>query len=318
MKKIILIFALVLIGCDNQIIDPRSDLVIEPVSAVTKESIKSPESAKIVFVGDMMFDRSIRQIGNRKGYEYIFSEVSSYFQTADLVVGNLEGPITDFKSVSLGTVYESSGSAHFTFTFDPQIAPTLKQSGFDLLNLGNNHILNFGQAGASQTKDYLEKSQIASFGYVNLTQQSTYQTQLASRKLVFANWNQFSDQNLKSFLEQLKRLDKEADILIVYTHWSEEYQFNPTPGVRTQAHQMIDAGADVIIGTHPHIIGEVEEYRGKQIYYSLGNFVFDQYFSKETTEGLVVEMNINSADSSIYFNHKKIKILPSGQTVFID
>ena len=89
-------------------------------------------------------------------------------------------------------------------------------------------------------------------------------------------------------LEDVKKIKQEADIVAVYTHWGAEYNENFTKTQQEQAHQIIDAGADVIFGSHPHVVEPMEEYKGKIIFYSLGNFVFDQLFSEKTQQELAV------------------------------
>ena len=80
--------------------------------------------------------------------------------------------------------------------------------------------------------------------------------------------------------------------MIVFLHWGEEYQLISSSSQRKLAHSLIDAGADLIIGSHPHVVQEIEKYKGKLIFYSLGNFIFDQYFSRETQKGLAVSLEL--------------------------
>jgi poly-gamma-glutamate synthesis protein (capsule biosynthesis protein) len=84
-----------------------------------------------------------------------------------------------------------------------------------------------------------------------------------------------------------------AQVVIVYPHWGTEYKATPNAGQRTWAHRMIDAGADLIIGSHSHWAAAMEVYKGKPIWYSLGNFVFDQDWSEQTEEGLILELTFN-------------------------
>ena len=96
-------------------------------------------------------------------------------------------------------------------------------------------------------------------------------------------------------------------MLIVSPHWGIEYQKEPTEKMRQWAYQFIDSGADAVIGAHPHIIGDIEEYNGKKIFYSLGNFAFDQYFSEETMNGIVVEMLVHKKER-INIQYKLINV----------
>jgi poly-gamma-glutamate synthesis protein (capsule biosynthesis protein) len=91
-------------------------------------------------------------------------------------------------------------------------------------------------------------------------------------------------------------LASSSDILVVNIHWGEEYKADPNNRQKEMAHLLIDAGVDVIIGHHPHVVQTVETYKNKPIFYSLGNFIFDQYFSPETQKGLAVEIIFTSKD----------------------
>jgi poly-gamma-glutamate synthesis protein (capsule biosynthesis protein) len=100
----------------------------------------------------------------------------------------------------------------------------------------------------------------------------------------------------------------------MYTHWGREYMTEPDNGEITLAHEFIDSGVDLVIGSHPHVVQTKEEYNGKIIYYSLGNFVFDQYFDPNTREGLAVEVTIDPNDKSIIAKDFPIMLGSSGQT----
>mgnify|MGYP000232600171 CR=1 FL=1 len=98
----------------------------------------------------------------------------------------------------------------------------------------------------------------------------------------------------------IKNIENKADHIIVNIHWGQEYELEAHARQKFLAYEMVDAGADVIIGHHPHVIQEVEVYKNKPIFYSLGNFVFDQYFSKETQEGLAVGVVLKQDEILLY------------------
>jgi gamma-polyglutamate biosynthesis protein CapA len=133
--------------------------------------------------------------------------------------------------------------------------------------------------------------------------------------VAFVSFNQFvSNQPLEKAIEDIKAAKQKADIVIVTPHWGNEYQSIAQGQVVEWAHAFIDAGADVIIGAHPHVIQQKEIYKTKTIYYSLGNFIMDQYFSKETKEGLLVEVIINK-NKELAFKEYYVDIQNNGQTV---
>ncbi len=257
----------------------------------------APQCATLLFGGDLMFDRHIREkaevVGN---YDFTVEDLAPIFADADAIVANLEGPVTDFPSRSVAS--EVGSTNNYLFTFDPQVAAeTLAHWPF-ILNLGNNHILNFGPEGLTQTYQNLEKSGLLYFGYTQPDQNKTAYLikEINGITFGFVNYNQFVLGGQERALDDIAELRNLVDILVVYTHWGNEYvQENQV--IKDLAHQFVDAGADLIIGSHPHVVQGTEEYQGKQIYYSLGNFVFDQYFEEAVQNGLLVETKVcRSAD----------------------
>lgn len=273
----------------------------DPFSTLTSSSsIPTPTSLpslSLLFTGDVMLDRHVRLKVQTDGYDSLLSdELKQLLQQHDLVVVNLEGPITDQSSVSLGT--EPGDSANFIFTFDPQAANFLADHNLRLANLGNNHISNFGEAGIISTLNYLHQAGVEHFGWVaTATELEEYNQEYLALELKdfllgLVNFNQFSNQSFESALEAVRLMRDKVEYLIVFTHWGEEYVPEPNQIIKNQAHLLVDAGADLVIGTHPHVIQPWEDYQGARIYYSLGNFIFDQYFSPEVKRGLLVQANL--------------------------
>jgi len=281
------------------------------IEAQEPEVTIEQKEVRVAFGGDMMYDRNIRLQANKIGYEQILAGVSERLNEFDLVVANLEGPITSSSSVSVGSTPDSPNN--FSFTFDPQTVTSLSQANIKVVNLGNNHIRNFGGRGVLETLAHLDGAGIKYFGQgVNGDVATGLIVEVDWLKLGLINYNQFGG-DFEEALAEIDRLKPESDLVVAMTHWGEEYKTSPTAQVREQAHQMIEAGAEVIIGTHPHVIAEKEEYLEKTIYYSLGNFVFDQYFSAETKEGLVVEMRV-SPEKEVSFTDHKVVMDTNGQT----
>ncbi len=208
-----------------------------------------------------------------------------------MIVANLEGPVTDFPSRSVGS--EIGSTSNYFFTFDPKvITETLAKWPF-IVNLGNNHILNFGQEGLSQTYRYLENSGLPHFGSTQPAQEELSYLIKESNGITFGyvNYNQFVTGGLDRAFSDLAEVRPQVDVVIVYTHWGNEYvQENQV--IKDLAHQFVDAGADLLIGSHPHVVQGTEIYQGKKIYYSLGNFVFVQYFEEAVQNGLLVTVEV--------------------------
>lgn len=289
--------------------------ISEQAAPIPASDVQNKKQIKILFVGDMMFDRYVREGVKKYGggdYNYIFSQIKDKLAGYDLVVGNLEGPITDKNSTSVGTAMDEK--KNLVFTFDPAVAKTLFENNIKLVDLGNNHILNQSEDGIAQTKKYLDEAGIQYFGDTGADESPTFVKIISGTKIGFVNYNYSIVGSFERAVEDIKSAKSKADIVIVCPHWGTEYKVgDPGQKIRTEAYQLIDAGADLIIGGHPHVIEDSEDYKNKKIYYSLGNFVFDQYFQKETTEGLGVETSI-SPDLKMEFSELKFEMTKKGQT----
>jgi poly-gamma-glutamate synthesis protein (capsule biosynthesis protein) len=277
------------------------------------------ENAKILLVGDIMFDRGIRYYAEKNGgNDFIFSKIHDRLISFDTVVGNLEGPITDNPSTSIST--KPGEPDNYFFTFDPSWTKTLFDNNIRIVNLGNNHILNFGRDGLQSTKEYLDQAKVGYFGALDYPKSVSREIQ--GIKMTFVNYNEFAalDEviNKKSTLEEIQKAKGFSDIIIVYCHWGVEYADSPTEQQINLAHEFIDEGADLVAGSHPHVIQPLEIYKGKRIYYSLGNFIFDQYFSKETENGLGVVVSIEPNSKKLNFEELEFYLQPNGQTILVE
>ncbi len=263
----------------------------QPPRAV--EALQAPKPTRVLFAGDMMFDRSVRTAMRMHGGDFIFSCISDTLQAADLVVANLEGPITENLSMSEGSVIDTP--ANYTFTFAPEVAALLERHNIKLVNLGNNHILNFGVAGEYTTKTYLKAAGVEYFGD---TQNNTV-AYIDTRgvRLAFINYNEFAPEgwreNASTTLGQIKETREAGLLPVVYAHWGDEYKLVAPERLQTLARQFVDAGAEMVVGSHPHVVEQSEVYKAKYIYYSLGNFIFDQYFLPEVERGLLLEVTFS-------------------------
>lgn len=257
----------------------------------------------VLFGGDMMFDRYIRQTMDSHGGNFIFSCIAETLGSADLVVMNLEGPITEYPSVSLGS--EAGEPNNFIFTFPTEIATLLARYNIRLVSLGNNHTLNLGWEGMHSTRAALRAARVGYFGAPSLGGLESDSFDGASKieningvSLAFINYNEFAPEgwrvNAESARAQIVEARKHRYLPIVYTHWGNEYATISLPRQRVLAHDFVDAGAEMVIGSHPHVIEENELYNDKHIYYSLGNFIFDQYWDDNVRTGLLLRVTFTS------------------------
>jgi len=256
---------------------------------------KKSEVLSFLFAGDVMLGRGVAEQVAQKGPDYLFTKIKSLSRGVDEIVGNLEGPI----------IAPASEIPHqsLNFGFPPEVLNWLKDFNFTALSLANNHIADRGLDGFNQTQKYLAEKNIKALGAFNKCDSSAL-TKIRDHFYILAINLTFPNKNqcLKEAVSAIQSFKKESpqDIVIVMPHWGEEYQMKSSSFQKQAAHQLIDAGADLIIGSHPHVIQEIEDYNGRLIFYSLGNFVFDQYFSSETQKHLVVGAVFNNNDWHFY------------------
>lgn len=256
--------------------------------------IIAPEPAPkitLLVIGDMMLDRSVRRKIAAMGFDYLFTAVPDLFAGQDIVVANTEGSFTKFTP--------NKNPHTFSFTFNPEFLPRLHELGFNFFGLANNHALNFGAAGLAQTKKFLTDNKINYFGDPQNKNEMSMTTEIRGQKIAFIGYEGLDAASPDTTIAEIKKLRPQVDYLIVFPHWGTEYELKFTPAQQKLAHQFVDAGADMIIGTHPHVVEPLEIYQNKMIFYSLGNFIFDQTFSADTQMGLAVNIEL-SPDQTIF------------------
>lgn len=150
-----------------------------------------------------------------------------------------------------------------------------------------------GELGLEETKEFLAKANINFVGHpIRCDKDFLFE----KNEIIFLAFNKTfpfncSDREILEIVRKIKNSQPKKFLVVIF-HWGEEYQLKSSIVQKNLAHQLIEAGANLIIGSHPHVVQEIEEYKGKLIFYSLGNFIFDLYFSKETQEGLAVGLEI--------------------------
>lgn len=255
----------------------------------------SPRIVTIRAVGDMMLSRHVgTQMVKHNDWSWPWQNVGPLLASADITIGNLESPFFDRGArVVEGMVFKA----------EPEALPGLAAAGFDVLTLANNHMLNQGVAGLQYTLTVLDSVGISAIGAgVDFT--AAHQPAIVTvgdTRFAFLGYgyepfrdqpgNQFVVAGLdtKQMAADVTVAKNNADVVIVTMHAGTEYVTDPTDQQQQFAQAAIDAGADLVIGHHPHWVQRVEQYQGKWIFYSLGNFVFDQEWSMETKEGAMLE-----------------------------
>ena len=267
-------------------VEASEPIVAKPVSPTSEPG---PGVFKIIIAGDVMLDRYIRKLGEQNGYDSLFTDIAPLLHTADLAVVNLEGPITNFPSKTL--LPNGSTTLKLVFTFSPATAPALARAGIDLVSLANNHTDNFGLAGFEQTKEYLKQAGVSWFAN---PWNSRGDSKIVCQKgicVAFVGYHEFRE-GFDNVLAEVRALDSQVDLVIVMPHWGEEYVPEPSERLRGKAQALVTAGADLIVGAHPHVVMTREQIGQVPVFYSLGNFLFDQYFSVETMNGELLEIDL--------------------------
>lgn len=284
----------------------RSRVVeVIPAKAQISETFSPPlesKSATLIFTGDIMLNRRVEMMMRANAnYKFPFLKISNSLKEADLLFGNLEGPISD-KGQKVGSIY--------SFRAEPEAIEGLTYAGFDVLSLANNHAFDYGREALEDTFLRLKEARIDYIG-AGLNAEEAFSPlvkEINGLKIGFLAYTNLGPKswragglpgiawiNEQSFPELKKNISlarTKADILIVTLHAGEEYIQDPSQFQVNFAHAAIDAGADIVIGHHPHVVQKKEEYNGGYIFYSLGNFVFDQSFSEKTMQGEIVKVII--------------------------
>jgi poly-gamma-glutamate synthesis protein (capsule biosynthesis protein) len=245
----------------------------------------------ILFTGDVMLDRSVAAQARAAGDESLIAQVERMFLGVDATVSNLEGTITTNLSVSI------PNNSVLRFTFDPHFAGFLKDIGITAVSLSNNHSFDFGEAGYEATKNFLAQAGVLSFGSPHNDDELSTKMELHGKTVCLVGYEGFVAPDPAPIAAEITRIRPSCDLVVATMHAGIEYLPGYTEQQQAAARAFIDAGADVVVGTHPHVVEPLEIYKGKAIFYSLGNFLFDQNASFITTHGLAVDMDWDGTET---------------------
>ncbi|MBD3919581.1 CapA family protein [Paenibacillus sp. PR3] len=267
--------------------------------AGTNGTASDQGTIRLAFVGDLLLGSSVETTMRKQGLDYPFSGALEYLTSPDLTAGNLENPIT-----TRGIPAENK---QYVFKGSPDLLPPLKEAGFDIVSLANNHTLDQGTEGLLDTIKHLKEAGIANVGGGNDDTEAFAPVVLekngikvaylsVSRVVPDGIWK--ADKNHPGVAEAydsrravaaIAKAKEEADLVVIMVHWGVERADKPVEHQTTLARQFIDAGADLVIGSHPHVMQGFEQYKGKWIAYSLGNFIFNVTTTPRTKETGVLD-----------------------------
>ena len=253
---------------------------------VCMAKMSAADTLTVIFTGDILLDRGVRKHIEWGGTGRLFSKgVDSVLRSSDIVVGNLECPATEI----VAPVYK-----RFIFRAEPKWLQLLRQHGFTHLNLANNHSIDQGRRGLMDTWRNIVREGMVPIGAGKNMREASQPVciamkprkiyVLASLRLPLENYAYLPDrpcvsqENIDTLLSRIVGLKKQEPdcYIIVSLHWGIEHTTSPTLQQKIDARRIIDAGADCMICHHTHTLQTIEIYKNHAIYYSIGNFIFDQ------------------------------------------
>lgn len=266
-------------------------------SGTQGEKSEGDEAIEIAFVGDMIMDKSVGVQIAKNGVDYPFARTKEFLKQADLTIGNLETPVS---------TRGKPEKKEFTYRARPETLKGLVNAGFDVVNLANNHSLDYGMDALFDTMQHLRNEKI---GYVGAGRNEAeafapYLQTIKGKRVaviglshVLPNRQWFAGKDTpglahaysyEPMLTYVKKAVEQSDITIAVMHWNLEYKDMPEAYAREMARKLIDNGVDAIIGSHSHSIMGVEFYKNVPIYYSVGNFVFTTSYNPKGREAMMV------------------------------
>lgn len=245
------------------------------------------EHESLVFVGDVMLARNVEFLMVREGADYPYRGLRlETLAQNPAIVGNFEA--------SMATPHRETQAYEMKFSVRADMLSALRDAGFSHVSFANNHSLDYGIEGYKSATTQLIQNGITTFGHGSVIDQRsiTYiDTPQGEVALIGINASAHipTKQDIKSVLESAS---EESDLQIIYIHWGIEYESVHSKAQKLLAHELIEAGADLIVGHHPHVVQDVDIIDGVVVFYSLGNYIFDQYFSEDVKEGLVLSLDM--------------------------
>jgi poly-gamma-glutamate synthesis protein (capsule biosynthesis protein) len=260
-------------------------IVVSCSSPKEQEATNDNSQLTLVFTGDVLLDRGVRPYAEREGIPALFAGVDSVFRQADAVIINLECPLTDTTTPI---------NKHYIFRGEPQWAKGLRAAGITHAAMANNHTYDQGRQGLLSTYNHLKEAGIEPLGYGNskserlepvIIRKGAIEVALFnSVTLPLENWYDLDDRpgicqaSASTLADAIRTFHAHHPTIkiIAVLHWGAEMQTTPTMQQRLDAQTLLQAGVDVIVGHHPHVVQPLVNIYDKSVFYSLGNFVFDQ------------------------------------------
>jgi poly-gamma-glutamate synthesis protein (capsule biosynthesis protein) len=267
------------------------DMLTRENSSNSVERKLPPNEGKILrllFFGDLMLDRHVKEKIDKYGLDLLFTKLDAdrILVGQDFIGANLESAVTD-----QGAHLPPDNS--YDFAVAPEVLANLKKYNFNFFNLANNHLADQGERGIIETRNNLSALGFYFSGCADgevgagsqvVAEKNGLKIGLVGLSMVYKNFE------LAAAQDMIANLASTTDLVITNIHWGTEYEHQFSQVQQEVAYQLIDAGTDIVIGHHPHVVQGLEIYKGRPIFYCLGNFIFDQYFSPDTQEELAISV----------------------------
>jgi poly-gamma-glutamate capsule biosynthesis protein CapA/YwtB (metallophosphatase superfamily) len=256
-----------------------------PVS-VNLVSAEEVQTDSLIFVGDVLLARNVEFLMEKHSPYYPYQGVDfSELSIKPAVVGNFEA--------SVPVVHKPTEVLKIDFSVHPRYLTAAKAAGFTHFSLANNHSNDFGATNFSNTVKTLSQAGLKPFGQPKgFSEQTTTVLQVEDQRVALIGLHTLEFKPTKEQLNQLlKAASAASDWQVVYVHWGTEYSGTSNQYQQQLAASLVAAGADLIVGHHPHVVQEVDLIAGVPVFYSLGNYIFDQYEEAETNQGLLLQLS---------------------------
>ncbi|MEH7401953.1 CapA family protein [Gottfriedia acidiceleris] len=277
---------------------PENNNTAKPENIETTIKISAAGDFTLGSDEDFQYINSFPAEANKNGLAYFTKGLNNIFKQDDLSTVNLETTLTNAKIRATKT---------FRFKGNPSYAKILTLSGIEAVNLANNHSHDYLQKGFEDTINNLKKEKIGYFGYNDQYVTTIKGTKVAA--LGYEGWNDSPELRIK-INNDIQNLRKSGvKIILIHFHWGIERDYVPNSTQKNLAHYAIDHGADLIVGHHPHVVQGIEEYKGKFIVYSLGNFMFGGNKNPKDKDTFVFQQTFH-LNNGVLTNQKEIRVVP--------
>ena len=286
------------------------DVTATPTPSPTPEP--EPEVFNLSFIGDITPDTVAYYRGSSVAYQnvvttdnlgYVFEKTLQYFEDDDFTMANFECALTNETTAS---------DKNFTFRAPPEYAGILTEGSVEFVTLGNNHVLDYGEQGYADTKATLDEYGI---GYAGRDEYTLYETASGLKIGVYAVSFPESTTQIENGIASLKEAG--AEFIIAAIHWGDEGSYDVNSNQLTWGHAAVDAGADVVYGSHPHTLQPVEIYNDHYIFYSMGNWSFGGNTNPRDKDTVIAKLEV-TRDSSGECSVTDMRLIPCASSGVVD